>query len=217
MSEGENIYQNAIPNREENQKPQKSHLLIGSRKKHGFLSLICIAILLFSLMSNVILAYFYCKLKWAQVTVSETIGNCSAGEAEHQHVIYKERVYILFSDKMNWDSSRISCQKLGGDLAIIKSKEEHDLISGLVSKIASSLFWIGLTDAENEGVWLWIDGTPLNKNLSWWKYTPDDWKQNNPLGEDCVVYYEGEWADVSCLTSYMRICEIFLNSSNSTF
>ncbi|KAM9457471.1 C-type lectin domain family 4 member C-like [Clarias gariepinus] len=68
---------------------------------------------------------------------------------------------------MNWTSSRESCQELGGDLVIINSKEEHELLAGLMVNLeSSSLYWIGLTDAENEDVWLWIDGTPLDKNVS---------------------------------------------------
>ncbi|KAK3553196.1 hypothetical protein QTP86_031776 [Hemibagrus guttatus] len=85
--------------------------------------------------------------------------------AGDQHLTYKDRVYIYSSDEMNWNSSRKSCQELGGDLAVINSKEEQDLLGGLAAKLGF-LYWIGLTDAENEGVWLWIDGTPLNTNLS---------------------------------------------------
>lgn len=45
--------------------------------------------------------------------------------------------------------------------------------------------------------------------LRWWKYTPDDYKEVDPLGEDCVVYFDEKWADVSCITLQKRICEIY--------
>ncbi|KAI4893918.1 hypothetical protein NFI96_027810, partial [Prochilodus magdalenae] len=121
----------------------------------------------------------------------------------------RDRLYVFSQDKLSWSSSRERCKELGGDLAIVNSKEEHDFLGRMVTTVGnSSLHWIGLTDAETEGVWLWVDQTPLLKNLTWWGYTPDDWKAHDPLGEDCAVYYGNKWADVSCLYQEKRICEI---------
>ncbi|KAI4893917.1 hypothetical protein NFI96_027809 [Prochilodus magdalenae] len=121
----------------------------------------------------------------------------------------RDRLYLFSQERLSWSSSRERCKELGGDLAIVNSKEEQDFLVRMVNTVGnSSLHWIGLTDAETEGVWLWVDQTPLLKNLTWWAYTPDDWKENDPLGEDCVVYYNDKWGDVSCSTKEKRICEI---------
>ncbi|XP_024859246.2 C-type lectin domain family 4 member F-like [Kryptolebias marmoratus] len=76
-------------------------------------------------------------------------------------------------------------------------------------------FWIGLTDSETEGRWLWVDGSPLNESLSFWSpWEPDDWRDENPSGEDCVrmgrirpahdmIY----WFDKSCDARHQSICE----------
>ncbi|CAB1337313.1 unnamed protein product, partial [Coregonus sp. 'balchen'] len=41
--------------------------------------------------------------------------------------------------------------------------------------------WIGLTDAVTEGIWKWVDGTPL---------TTAYWRSGQPDGgEDCSYFY----------------------------
>ncbi|XP_048053182.1 CD209 antigen-like protein E [Megalobrama amblycephala] len=105
---------------------------------------------------------------------------------------------------MDWNSSRERCQDLGGDLVIINSMEEQEFLSERVI----DYHWIGLTDSQTEGVWLWVDNTPLNNNLLW-ESPPDDWKVENPLhGEDCVILKGEKWGDVSCLRKEKRICQI---------
>uniref|UniRef100_A0A4W4FTR7 Si:ch211-232p21.6 n=1 Tax=Electrophorus electricus TaxID=8005 RepID=A0A4W4FTR7_ELEEL len=121
----------------------------------------------------------------------------------------KDRLYVFSEIKMSWNSSRMCCQELGGDLAIVNSREEHEFLAGQVESIGESdHYWIGLTDAQSEGMWLWVDHSPLLENLTWWKYVPDDWKEHDPSGEDCVIYVGGKWADVSCSSSERRICEL---------
>uniref|UniRef100_A0A3B4TZM4 C-type lectin domain-containing protein n=1 Tax=Seriola dumerili TaxID=41447 RepID=A0A3B4TZM4_SERDU len=69
-------------------------------------------------------------------------------------------------------------------------------------------FWIGLTDSEVEGEWLWVDGSRLNTSLSFWfAQEPDNWTQENPDGEDCARMGEGMWWDKSCKASQKSICE----------
>lgn len=88
-----------------------------------------------------------------------------------------------------WGPSRTWCQAQGGDLLIINSEDEqvvtrqaHPQTSLFKRRGSSSLLanqnfvletsrsldqrnprlWIGLTDAEEEGDWLWVDGRSVS-------------------------------------------------------
>ncbi|XP_043091597.1 LOW QUALITY PROTEIN: CD209 antigen-like protein C [Puntigrus tetrazona] len=117
------------------------------------------------------------------------------------------RFYVFSVDLMDWNSSRRRCQDLDGDLDIINNEEEQEFLSKRVNGV-SDYHWIGLSDSQTEGVWLWVDNSPLNNNLLW-DSPPDDWKVENPLqGEDCVILKGEKWGDVSCMRKEKRICEI---------
>ncbi|XP_073801012.1 uncharacterized protein isoform X2 [Danio rerio] len=94
--------------------------------------------------------------------------------------------YVFSSDVMDWSSSRNRCLDLGGGLVIINSHKEQETLAKHVRTVGlNALFWIGLTDSQTEGDWRWVDDTNLQR--SFWDKPPDDNKDANPLGEDCVV------------------------------
>nr|XP_021327539.1 C-type lectin domain family 4 member E-like [Danio rerio] len=119
--------------------------------------------------------------------------------------------YVFSSDVMDWSSSRNRCLDLGGGLVIINSHKEQETLAKHVRTVGlNALFWIGLTDSQTEGDWRWVDDTNLQR--SFWDKPPDDNKDANPLGEDCVVLNgkieAASWGDVSCLRKERSICEI---------
>uniref|UniRef100_A0A3Q2QGX6 C-type lectin domain-containing protein n=1 Tax=Fundulus heteroclitus TaxID=8078 RepID=A0A3Q2QGX6_FUNHE len=134
---------------------------------------------------------------------------CEAGWELHGGTCYK-----FNTNKSSWNDSRDSCQDLGGNLVKIDSREEQIKLRGLMEE-AEDKFWIGLTDSKEEGRWLWVDGSPLDESLKFWSINePDDWKDENPAGEDCVRMGENGgakdlkcWFDRSCDDPHKSICE----------
>ena len=79
---------------------------------------------------------------------------------------------------------------MGGDLASVGSEEENTFIASLSSKG----LWLGGTDKDQEGKFVWTDGTA-------WTYQNWNDKEPNNAGdkEDCLqMDGSGSWNDLSC-------------------
>ncbi|XP_063787580.1 hepatic lectin-like isoform X2 [Pseudophryne corroboree] len=114
--------------------------------------------------------------------------------------------YYLTLSKSNWNKSRSVCIKKGADLAVITSEREQNFLTTKSAANYGKRFWIGLHDAIEEGVWIWVDGTNYEASYTSWK----EGEPNDHFGdEDCVhLWTAGEWNDVYCTydDSY-AICE----------
>lgn len=74
-------------------------------------------------------------------------------------------LYFYNQNSTTWQAAQNAAQALGGNLATISSQAENDsVVAGLLaSGVASNtVVWIGFTDAQSEGNWVWVDGTPTN-------------------------------------------------------
>ena len=129
-----------------------------------------------------------------------------------------------------WETARIRCQSLGGDLLSIQSKEEQDLMDHLVTTDTTSgwrYYWIGLIGLKREGRFFWSDGSNssfgnwyknLSKNFKWGK---DSCAQISATKGD----QNGKWKiRETCLTRRSFICKIkgkdeieSLSSKSTTF
>ncbi|XP_015256519.1 PREDICTED: C-type lectin domain family 4 member E-like [Cyprinodon variegatus] len=143
----------------------------------------------------------------------EAYWKCEAGWELHGG-----KCYYFSTNKSSWKESRRLCKDLGGDLVKIDSRDEQIFIEEKLvhmMKNNEDKFWIGLTDSEEEGRWLWVDGSPLNTSLSFWTDgQPDNWSKYILKQADCVRMglKEGSdglksWSDMSCDAHQKSICE----------
>uniref|UniRef100_A0A3B3X1Y4 C-type lectin domain-containing protein n=1 Tax=Poecilia mexicana TaxID=48701 RepID=A0A3B3X1Y4_9TELE len=115
-------------------------------------------------------------------------------------------IYYISSAVATWGESRNDCLKRGADLVIINSRDEQDFLTWYKKRL-----WIGLTDAEKEGEWKWVDGTRISRLQS--LSGPANIVINFDLGtnEDCgeMRFSESEnnWNDVPCGIKNSWICE----------
>jgi hypothetical protein len=96
--------------------------------------------------------------------------------------------YTYFAASISWMNARTQCLASGGDLASIHSAQQNAAVQ---TAAGGSNAWIGLSDSQTEGVWLWSDGTPFGYS-NWAAGEPNDFYTN----EDHVkMQPSGLWND----------------------
>ncbi|XP_040928908.1 uncharacterized protein LOC114866014 [Betta splendens] len=156
----------------------------------------------------------HCRTKEIlQLLKAEPCPTCEPGWDQHEG-----SCYYFSSYKLTWDQSRSVCKGQGADLVQVDSEEEQRFLENRVRgkmNDAQDKFWIGLTDSEEEGRWLWVDDSPLNTSCSFWSSKqPDNYAGTHAEGEDCVrMGLKGGakdlrcWFDRVCSDPQKHICE----------
>ncbi|XP_016141947.1 galactose-specific lectin nattectin-like [Sinocyclocheilus grahami] len=102
---------------------------------------------------------------------------------------------------VNWITAERNCQSFDANLASVHNKIEQDLLLSLLPS-SSTRCWIGAHDGEQEGQWVWSDGTPYD--FTYW----GSGEPNNLGTENCgeLNWSSNRWNDSPCSTSLGYIC-----------
>jgi hypothetical protein len=117
--------------------------------------------------------------------------------------------YELFNSPAAWDAAEQQCVTWGGHLASIGSSEENAFLDGWPAQLGlgvadGSGIWVGGTDAQRDGEFLWVDGSPFSF-AGWAAGQPDD-----GVGADCIEKRNdgaGQWYDRRCSDPLRYVCE----------
>ena len=110
--------------------------------------------------------------------------------------------YLYCTDALSQSDASAACSALSATLVSIGDAAENSTVSTLTG---GATVWIGLTDRDVEGTWVWESGEAVSYT-SWNSGEPND-----SGGEDCVhTNYGGTggWNDISCSSSYPFVCEL---------
>ncbi|XP_078374426.1 uncharacterized protein LOC144657969 [Oculina patagonica] len=118
-------------------------------------------------------------------------------------IAFQGSCYAQFTQARRWSDADTHCKSESAQLVKIESADENEFIRQNFLLIGGD-YWIGLTDAETEGVWKWSDGSQLTG------YT--HWDSNEPTGlnwENCVAIRNtgAQWYDRSCTDWKGCICK----------
>ena len=114
--------------------------------------------------------------------------------------------YVLVTGGLSWSEANDYCaSQFGTTLATIQSDADASLILSNFSFI-EDYAWIGLTDIDVEGDWVWASGYECDgecSDLDWWDYNaPDNYgglehcAVTNTLGDDRGI--DRLMGDVNC-------------------
>ena len=102
-------------------------------------------------------------------------------------VHFNGKWYRVFVEKTGWRRAKDRCNVLGGHLAVVPDEPTQDFIKQLANGVP---LWLGATDEKVEGVWQWIDGTPMTFR-AWDEKQPEGARNENFL----CIWVSGRWHD----------------------
>ncbi|XP_051799768.1 type-2 ice-structuring protein-like [Acanthochromis polyacanthus] len=115
---------------------------------------------------------------------------------------FNGRCFRYIPTPMTWAQAEKNCQALGGNLASVHDYREHLKLQRVIRDATYSYrkTWIGGSDAQQENVFFWSDGTPF-RYTSWCPGEPN----NHLAPQHCIQMNFGNtkcWDDLQC--SYRR-------------
>ncbi|XP_045206881.2 CD209 antigen-like [Mercenaria mercenaria] len=128
-------------------------------------------------------------------------------------VTHNGNCYHFSHDVEDWTGAYTMCKILGGQLLELEDATESNFISSQVN-ISGKTYWIGLSDVNEEGTWVWMTSMTKLSVTNWSPGEPTATNGNHDI-ENCVVIYNknGMWNDASCAHMNFYICETSDESS----
>ncbi len=111
--------------------------------------------------------------------------------------------YLVCLTTRPYDEVAGHCRSEGAEPVVINGAGENAWVADRATSIVDQPYWIGLTDAAEEGSFVWADGSELGFT-NWAFNQPDDAGD----AEDCVQFVSGgQWSDVACDSRRRVVCE----------
>lgn len=118
-------------------------------------------------------AGFICE--WENKVNNISPGHKTEVETEGEPIEYNGHKYKTFFSNASYEEACMKCEKLGGHLVTITSKEENDKVSEIVTG-SDRAYWIGL--CKDYGDWYW---------LTFENFSFENWGEGEPFRSDCVA------------------------------
>lgn len=145
----------------------------------------------------------------AAVFRNATIGTESRVLCVYPYTRCGESCFYLHNNKrLNWMAARDYCRSIQGDLASPDSYEDFKNFIGQQRLSRAYTYWLGASDINQEGSWIWVDGRPIDQNSTVWATgKPSDSRSANCMAFKPNNKFEIIATDEECRISKYFICE----------
>ncbi|XP_005087189.1 C-type lectin domain family 7 member A isoform X2 [Mesocricetus auratus] len=133
---------------------------------------------------------------------SQTTGLFS-GPCPPNWIMHDKSCYLFKMSQNSWAGSKRHCSQLGSHLLKIDNPKEFEFIESQTSSHHINSFWIGLSRKQNEGPWLWEDGSLFTPN----SFQIRDTASQESLLHNCVWIHGSQVYNQVCNISSFSICE----------
>ncbi|KAL4238854.1 hypothetical protein ACF0H5_003561 [Mactra antiquata] len=124
---------------------------------------------------------------------------------------YQGSCYRFGHKHLSFFEAQHYCEQHNGHLVHIESTSEIGFLKEFMDHDKDTNWWIGLTDDDIEGQWVWYGTSVMPEVTDWHTGEPN----NSGPGEDCAQYYiynggaSWSWNDAACnLQNASPICEL---------
>ncbi|XP_053399912.1 perlucin-like [Mercenaria mercenaria] len=154
-----------------------------------------------------------------------TVADCPSGWHS-----FGESCYNFSSDEFSWAGAFSMCKILGGYLVEIDSESEDNFLNGVakqlndryssshgygvstvsppdLTQLMRTSYWIGLTDLNEEGTWVWMTSMKSLNYTNWdgCKTCDTGYDTNCAAG---LMYPSGHWRIEKCFRGRYFVCEM---------
>ncbi|XP_019626198.1 PREDICTED: uncharacterized protein LOC109471349 [Branchiostoma belcheri] len=129
--------------------------------------------------------------------------NAEQGCPKAGYVSFSGNCFKLFAESQTYSEAKQTCAADRAVLAMPKDSATNSFLAGM----GTAVRWIGISDAQMEGQWVFADGKNLQSAdySNWVPGQPD----NDGSGEDCgAIRSDGLWGDVPCQDSRPFLCQL---------
>ena len=104
---------------------------------------------------------------------------------------------------VTWSTAVETCDGMGATLVVMDDQAQNDFVINTAQAYLTS-FWIGMSDLDMEGSFVWVDGSALAFD-DFAVGEPDDANGSS----DCIGVLDvgWQWADLPCTVPAMFVCE----------